>query len=127
MRKAPLALALLTTLVMTGALVGTDAQTPTPINPVGSYQVSTMDETGVPLSGTLTVRAANGNYTGEFVSEDGESVPVHQVTTSGSHFMMAMETGNGPAMAWLEKQADGTFRGTWHPLMPGIGVKAVKK
>ena len=41
--------------------------------------------------------------------------------------MMVLETGSGTAMAWLEKQADGTLKGTWHLLMPGIGVKAVKK
>lgn len=124
---AVLSLLLLVAFGVTGAPARTDAQTPSPINPVGSYQISTLDENGAPLSGTLTVGAANGNYTGQFVPTAGESVPILQVTTSAGHFMMVLETGSGPAMAWLEKRADGTLTGTWHLLMPGIGVKAVKK
>jgi hypothetical protein len=127
MRQTTLALTLLVALGLTWGLARTDAQAPAAINPVGSYQISTLDENGTPLSGTLVVRAANGNYAGEFVAPAGDSVPILRVTTSATHLMMVLETGSGPAMAWLEKQADGTFTGTWHLLMPGIGVKAIRK
>lgn len=109
-----------------GLGASTGAQTPPPINPVGTYTVSTANEQGSPLSGRMTVRATNGNYSGEFVSADGETVPMRQVTTSASHMMAVLETGNGVAVTWLERQDDGTFTGTWHPLMPGINVKVTK-
>lgn len=105
----------------------TGAQTPSPINPVGTYQVTTASEEGTPLAGTLTIQAANGNYSGQFVSTTGETVPLRQVTTSASHVMMAFDSSTGLAVAWLERQADGTFTGSWHPLTTGINLKVVKK
>jgi len=102
------------------------AQTPDPVNPVGTYVVSTLTEEGSPLSGTLTVRAANGNFTGEFSSDAGGTIPIRQVTTSATHMMAAFDSGESLAVAWLERQPDGTFTGSWHTLMPGVNVKMTK-
>jgi hypothetical protein len=90
--------------------------------------VSTADEDGIPLAGTLVVRAGEaGGYLGEFSAADGDVVPVLQVTTNGSHLMAMIETGVGPAVVWLQRQDDGAFTGSWHPLGAGINVKATKR
>lgn len=108
------------------AASGATAQSTT-INPSGSYAVATVDEEGTPLSGTMTVQASGAGYTGQFVAASGDTIKMLQVTTNGQHMMAVFETGNGMAMTWLQRQPDGTFTGSWHPLGPGINVKATKK
>lgn len=118
----------LTAVVLAGVVAGrftAVAQTPAPLNPVGSYGVSTLTDVGVPISGTLNIRAASGNYTGEFVS-DAATIPVRQVATSATHVMAVLDLGESLAFAWTERQPDGTFTGTWHALMPGVNVKLTK-
>jgi hypothetical protein len=95
------------------------------INPVGSYTVTSTDDTGTPLAGTLTIRATDGGYTGEFVS--GETlVPFVQVTTNGTHMMAVIDLTDYLAVTWLQLQEDGSFSGTWHQMSPGIAVTAKK-
>ncbi|MEZ5317914.1 MAG: hypothetical protein R2752_10985 [Vicinamibacterales bacterium] len=118
--------ALVLTLIGTRATY-TRAQTPQPINPVGTYSVSTFTDEGQQMSGTLTVRAGEGGYTGELVSPEAGTVPLRQVTTNATNWIaMFTTTDNALAVAWLQRQPDGTFTGTWHQLSPGINVKMTK-
>lgn len=123
-RLAPLASLALVLLIQPGSKV--IAQTRTPINPVGTYTVSSLTEEGQQMSGTLTIRASEGMYTGEFVSPEAGTVPLRQVTSNAKHWVAIFTAGESLAVAWLERQADGTFTGTWHQLSPGIGVKMTK-
>jgi len=110
------------------ALPQSSGQAPQVISPVGEFTVATADEGGAPLSGTLTIRAAeNGQFVGEFVAASGEVVPVRQVASNGRHLMAMVETGVGLAVTWLERQDDGTFAGSWHQLGAGIRVTATRK
>lgn len=101
-----------------------DAQS-SAINPVGSYVVNTTDDTGTPLTGTLTIRAVAGGYAGEFVAADSV-VPFMQVTTNGKHIMAIVDLTDYLAVTWLQLQEDGTYSGTWHQMSPGIAVSAKK-
>jgi hypothetical protein len=97
------------------------------INPVGSYTVGTISEEGVPLNGTMTIRANATGYDGEFVATTGDTVKMLQVTTNGQHMMAVFEAAGGLAVTWLQRQSDGAFTGSWHQLGPGINVKVTKK
>jgi hypothetical protein len=95
------------------------------LNPVGSYLVNTSDEMGTPLTGTLTIRAVDGGYVGEFLAEDA-AVPFVQVTTNGKHLMAIVDLTDYLAVTWLQLQEDGSYSGTWHQMSPGIAVSARK-
>jgi hypothetical protein len=113
------------------ALVTAPVVQPAPqhLDPVGSYAIVTADEEGMPLAGTLTVRAgADGEFVGQFAATGStEPVPVLQVTTNGRHLMAFLETGSGLGVTWLERQEDGTFTGSWHVVGAGIRVTATKR
>jgi len=97
------------------------------LDPVGSYAVTTSTETGDPLSGTLVVTASGSGYTGQFTSAALPSpIPVLSVATNGNQMMAALNTGDALAFVWIEFAADGSFKGTWHQLSPGIATTGRK-
>jgi len=103
------------------------SQPPQVIDPTGTYTVRSTTDDGTPFEGTLTVRAAETGFDGVFESTATGPLVVRQVTTNRGYLMAIFESPNGLAMSWLERQADGTFRGTWHELGAGFGVTATKR
>jgi hypothetical protein len=100
----------------------------TPINPVGTYSVSSMTDTGQPMTGTLSIRANGRGYAGEFTSAALPApVKVESVTTNGQHMMMTLNNGQDLLLVWVEVAADGSFKGTYHQLSPGIPATGRKE
>jgi len=118
-----IALAVAATVVM--ARPSADQQKP--LDPIGSYTVTTSTDTGDPLSGTLVITASGTGYTGQFTSATlPNPIPVLNVATNENQMMAALNTGDALAFVWLEFAADGSFKGTWHELSPGIATTGKK-
>ncbi|HUF47618.1 MAG TPA: hypothetical protein VMM93_07345, partial [Vicinamibacterales bacterium] len=86
-------------------------------------------DTGQPLAGTMQITATADGYTGSFTSQ-GLPAPlkVQSVTTAGRQLMATIDNGsNGLLLVWLEFAADGTFKGTYHQLSPGISASGKKE
>ena len=118
------------TIAVASTSTGTLAQQPRVLNPVGTYTVSTSSDTGQPMTGTLVITAAADGYAGSFTSPALPApIPVVSVTTNGKQVMATLNnsSGSGFVLVWLEVAADGTFKGTWHELSPGIAATGSKK
>lgn len=93
------------------------------LDPIGTYTVSTMSDTGTAMTGTLTIAAtADGNYTGQFTAPAIPApVPIGSVAVNGNEVLVVLRTSaNTLALVYVERTADGTFKGTWHKLSDGI-------
>jgi hypothetical protein len=97
------------------------------LDPSGKYLVSTVDDDGSPLQGTLTITSSSGGYTGQFeASALPQPVPVVAVTTNADRVLIIVNTAQGLALVNMQQQKDGTFKGTWHRLNDGIALTATK-
>ena len=98
------------------------------IDPTGTYAVSTSSDSGQPMMGTMVIKATAEGYTGTFTSPALPApVQVVSVTTNGKQMMATLDNGSGLVLVWIEIGADGTFKGTWHQLSPGIAATGTKK
>ena len=97
-------------------------------DPTGTYSVSTASDTGQPMTGTMVITAKADGYTGTFTTAALPApVQVVSVTTNGKQMMATLDNGNGGlVLVWIEMAADGTFKGTWHQLSPGIAATGNK-
>jgi hypothetical protein len=99
-----------------------------PINPAGTYAVSTASDTGQPMTGTLVITATPDGYAGSFTSPGLPApVPVASVTTNGKQMMATLNNGSGFVLVWVEMASDGSFKGTWHELSAGIAATGKKQ
>ena len=97
------------------------------IDPTGTYTVSTSSDSGQPMTGTMVIKATADGYTGTFTSPALPApVEVVSVATNGKQMMATLNNGNGLVLVWIEIGADGTFKGTWHQLSPGIAATGKK-
>jgi hypothetical protein len=97
------------------------------LDPSGKYLISTVDDDGSPLQGTLTITASAGGYTGQLeASALPQPVPVVAVTTNTDRVVIIVNTAQGLALVNMQQQKDGTFKGAWHRLSDGNAVTATK-
>jgi hypothetical protein len=110
--------------------VAGSSQAPKAIDPAGTYAVTTLSDTGQAMTGTLTIAAgANGSYSGQFVSPTvAAPVPVVSVAANGGEVVIILRPSpRDLALVWVERGADGAFKGTWHQLGAGINATLIKK
>ena len=106
------------------------AQAKKPIDAAGNYAVTTASDTGQAMTGTLTIAAnAEGNYGGQFTSPAlPNPVPIASVAVNGGELLVVLKVSATEfALVWVERDADGTFKGSWHKLGPGINATMTKK
>lgn len=121
--KTPLLAALAAVAALSTAA---SAQQTRALDPVGSYSVTTTSETGQPLNGKLTITAGE-RYGGTFTSPAlPQPIKIESVATNARQIMITMNNGQGIVLVWIELQADGTFKGTWHQLGPAIAATGKK-
>ena len=97
-----------------------------PIDPVGTFNVTTSTDDGDLVKGTLTVRAENGGYVGEFVSKGMGTVPVTDLATSGTHLLAILNFDDGKAVVDVKRDTDGALTGTWYRFGDGLPI-TIKK
>lgn len=98
------------------------------IEPAGTFAVTTSNDTGDLVKGTLTVRRnAAGGYAGEFVSEGLGKVPMIDITSSGTHLLGVFVLDDGKAFVDLEKNPDGALTGTWYRLGDGLPITLTRQ
>lgn len=103
------------------------AQSPVrPIDPVGTFHVTTSTDEGDLVKGTLTVRVENGGYVGAFVSKGMGTVPVTDLATSGTHLLAILNFDDGKAVIDVKRDADGALTGTWYRFGDGLPI-TIKK
>ena len=106
---------------------GMSAQSPVrPIDPVGTFNVTTSTDDGDLVKGTLTVRVENGSYVGEFVSKGLGTVPVTDLATSGTHLLAILNFDDGKAVVDVKRDIDGALTGTWYRFGDGLPI-TIKK
>lgn len=90
----------------------------TPIDPVGNWSFSTVDDTGKPTTGVFEISGAPGAYTGQGVAADGTTVQLMDLMTSPKAVMMVVQLpGNsGLAFVRLTKDTEGKLTGQWGPV-----------
>jgi hypothetical protein len=96
-----------------------------PIDPVGAYAVSTLSDTGQAMAGTLTISMnAAGDHAGQFVSPALPApVPIASVAVNGGEMVVILKPSPKEfAVVWVERAADGAFKGTWHKLGDGTNA-----
>jgi multidrug efflux pump subunit AcrB len=84
-----------------------------------------MSDTGTAMTGTLTIAAtADGNYTGQFTAPAIPApVPIGSVAVNGNEVLVVLRTSaNTLALVYVERTADGTFKGTVVALRGGRPV-----
>jgi hypothetical protein len=97
------------------------------VDPSGTFTVTTSNDTGDLVKGTLTVRRnAEGGYAGEFVSDGLGKVPMIDITSSGTHLLGVFVLDDGKAFVDLEKNPDGALTGTWYRLGDGLPITLVR-
>jgi len=107
--------------------VGLRAQSPVrPIDPVGTFNVTTSTDDGDLVKGTLTVRVENGGYVGEFRSKGMGTVPVTELATSATHLPALLNFDDGKAVIDVKRDADGALTGTWYRFGDGLPI-TIKK
>lgn len=120
-------------LIALAAAVG--AQSPVrPIDPVGTFNVTTSTDEGDLVKGTLTVRVESGGYVGEFVSKGMGTVPVTDIATSGTHMLAILNFDDGKAVLDVKldgnldvkRDPDGALTGTWYRFGDGLPI-TIKK
>jgi len=120
----------LAAVLVAAAATSTDlaAQAPRPVNPVGTYTVSTSTDTGQTMTGTLVITGGPDGYGGSFSSPALQApVTVASVATNVKDLMVTINNGRGGyVLVWVQVEADGTFKGTWHDLAPGIPASGRK-
>jgi hypothetical protein len=127
MKRLAVSVAALTVFGILASVLTAKVQQPAALNPVGSYSVSSATDTGDPMSGTLVITASDNGYSGRFTSPVlPEAIPVLNVATNSRQMMATLNTGESLAFVWVEFAADGTFKGTWHELLPGIAANGKK-
>ena len=97
-----------------------------PIDPVGTFNVTTSTDDGDLVKGTLTVRSENGGYVGAFVSKGLGTVPVTDLATSGTHMLAILNFDDGKAVMDLKRDTDGALTGTWYRFGDGLPI-TIKK
>ena len=97
-----------------------------PIDPVGTFNVTTSTDDGDLVKGTLTVRVQNGGYVGEFVSKGMGTVPVTDLATSGTHLLAILNFDDGKAVIDVKRGADDALTGTWYRFGDGLPI-TIKK
>lgn len=98
------------------------------IDPAGTFTVTTSNDTGDLVKGTLTVRRnAAGGYTGQFVSAGLGTVPMIDITSSGTHLLGVFVLDDGKAFVDLEQGQDGALTGTWYRLGDGLPITLIRK
>jgi hypothetical protein len=98
-----------------------------PINPVGTFAVTTSTDDGDLVKGTLTVRAEGGGYVGIFESKNLGKVPVTDIATSGTHMLGIFNFDDGKAVLDLKLDADGAMTGTWYRFGDGLPVTVIRR
>jgi hypothetical protein len=114
-------------LVLGAGSAGSAVQQAAPLDPAGTYSVSTTLSNGQPMSGTLVIESKGGVYGGRFMSPalpDAQTIAA--VGVSGRQLMVTLQTGNELLLVWVELAADGTYKGTWHQLSAGTPVSGKK-
>ena len=98
------------------------------IDASGTFAVTTSNDTGDLVKGTLTVRRnAQGGYLGEFVSAGLGKVPMIDITSSGTHLLGVFVLDDGKAFVDLEKNPDGALTGTWYRLGDGLPITLTRQ
>ena len=97
-----------------------------PINPLGTFAITTSTDDGDLVRGTLTVKAEGGGYTGVFESKQLGKVPVTDIATSGTHLLGIFNFDDGKAIVDLKLDADGAMTGTWYRFGDGLPITATR-
>ena len=87
--------------------------TPAMLDPVGKWTFSTVSDTGQPMSGTLEIKGAPGNYTGAALTSDGNTVPITEVMTSPKAAIMILQLPASFVVVKITADGTGKFAGQW--------------
>lgn len=100
---------------------------PKPFDPGGTWNFSTVQEDGSPITGTLVITGKPGAYTGQATVADGTAIPISDVMTSPNGFMAIADLPQGAALFKLVKgQTEGTFVGAWGQIQQSYTITAKK-
>lgn len=98
------------------------------LDPSGTFAVTTSNDTGDLVKGTLTVRrTTEGGYVGAFVSDGLGTVPMTDITSSGTHLLGVFVLDDGKAFVDLQQDKDGALTGTWYRLGDGLPITLARK
>jgi hypothetical protein len=101
------------------------AQTPGTVNPVGSYDLSFIDD-GKPMTGTMVIRGTPGEYSGRITAEARPQVQISTVTASGPLVTVTADVPNGVLLLRFRVTGD-SLHGDWSLRNDGGRLSGVRR
>ena len=86
---------------------------PAGFDPVGTWQISTVSETGAPMTVTVTIGGRPGAYTGRAVTQE-RTMPLQEVATTPTGMIALFNMApTGVVIVKVDRTANGGHTGAW--------------
>ena len=94
------------------SLASAPAQTPPTFDPVGTWNISTVDDGGQPMSVVVRIAGKPGAYTGSATTSLNRTIPLRDLATTPNGMIMLFDLPEGAIVVRLVREG-GKHIGAW--------------